>query len=40
MILNYINLVQNKYPKIKNNNNNYYNELKKIFNIINNSTKN
>ena len=38
MILNYMNLGQNKFPKIKNNNN--YNELKKIFNIRNNSTKN
>ena len=38
MILNYMNLGQNKFHKIKNNNN--YNELKKIFNIRNNSTKN
>ena len=38
MILNYVNLGQNKFPKIKNNN--QYNEIKKLFNIRNNSTKN
>ena len=38
MILNYMNLGQNKFPKIKNSN--QYNEIKKIFNMRNNSTKN
>jgi len=38
MILNYINLGQNKFPKIKNNYNN--SEIKKLFNIKNYSTKN
>lgn len=38
MILNYMNLGQNKFPKIKNSN--QYNEIKKIFNVRNNSTKN
>ena len=38
MILNYINLGQNRFPKIKNNFNN--SEIKKIFNIKTYSTKN
>ena len=38
MILNYMNLGQNRFPKIKSNN--QYNEIKKLFNIRNNSTKN
>ena len=38
MILNYMNLGQNKFPKIKNSN--QYNEIRKIFNMRNNSTKN
>ena len=38
MILNYINLGQNRFPKIKNNFNN--SDVKKLFNIKNYSTKN
>ena len=38
MLLNYVNLGQNKFPKIKNSN--QYNEIKKIFNIRNKSNKN
>ena len=38
MILNYMNLGQNRFPRIKNSH--QYNEIKKIFNMRNNSTKN
>ena len=38
MLLNYMNLGQNKFPRIKSNN--QYNEIRKLFNIRNNSTKN
>ena len=38
MILNYVNLGQNRFPRIKNSH--QYNEIKKIFNMRNNSTKN
>ena len=38
MLLNYVNLGQNKFPRIRNSN--QYNEIKKIFNIRNNSNKN
>ena len=38
MILNYMNLVQNKFPKI--NNYNQYHQIKNIYNIKNNSIKN
>ena len=37
IFLNYMSLEQNKLPKIKNN---HYNEIKKLSNLRNNSTKN
>ena len=38
LVLNYMNLAPNKFPRIKNSN--QYNEIRKMFNVRNNSTKN